>query len=312
MHLPTLPLDIDAAGGGPPPAPDGIGVDLPAPDAAPAVSSGAAEAMLLPAGQVPDPTRPRTALDTWHALLASHLAARPNAVGAVGTIYPACTVGDIRRAALRFSRELCLPRYDLANLTATRAAWRDALERIRVLVAALPWSAAYPDSERFWLGDSLALAQRLAAVDVRRNRLVGASADGLAQAAGVGDPLTTYSDLRAYFLARRLTRTDDTGWRYPETTVGDARQLVALVDVELRKVADAPPGSATADFLVGRLDGWHRAAAAVEAARGEPADRLYADNRALWRAYRKLAIALSVAYDLSARYRQPFATPVQR
>ena len=313
MLLPTLPLDLDASGTGHPPEPAAVGVEpAPAPAAAPEVAPSAAEAVLLPVGQVPDPTQPRTALDTWRALLASHLAARPNVVGAVGSIYPACTAGDIRRAALRFSRELCLPRYDLANLTATRAAWREALERIRVLVAALPWSAAYSDSERFWLGDTLALAQRLAAVDVRRNRLVNAGADGLAAAVGVGDPLTTYGDLRAYFLARRLARTDDTGWRYPETTVGDARQLVALVAVELRKVVDAPPGSATADFLVGRLDGWHRAAAAVEAARGEPADRLYADNRALWRAYRKLAIGLSVAHDVVAHQRQPWLTSVPR
>lgn len=304
MHLPLLPLDVRAAAAVP--APGAAAVDAGA-AATPDVLPAALPDVSLPDAPVPDPTRPRTALDTWHALIAAHLAARPAAVSAAGEVYPACTCGDIRRAALRFSRELCLPRYDLANLTATRAAWRDALERVRALAATAPWGGPYPESERFWLGDARALAQRLAAIDARRNRLVNVDADGLTRAVGVGDPLTTYTDLRAYFLARRLSRTDR-GWRYPETTVGDVRQLVRLVELEVAKaVAVAPPGSDAHDVIVGRLGPWHQAAAAVEAARHLPVDQTYPDNLALWRAYRKVAIPLSVAYDVARADRNPFA-----
>lgn len=303
MHLPLQPLDVRA---------DGAVRPAGAVDAAGAAPVDAIPDVTLPDAPVADPTRPRTALDTWNALLTAHLAARPAAVSAAGEVYPACTSGDIRRAALRFSRELCLPRYDLANLAATRAAWRDALERIRALAATVPWGGPYPESERFWLGDTRALAQRLAAVDARRNRLVNADADGLTHAVGVGDPLTTYTDLRAYFLARRLSRTDR-GWRYPETTVGDVRQLVRLVELEVAKaVAVAPPGSDAYEVIVGRLGPWHEAAAAVKAVRDLPADRVYAGNLALWRAYRKVAIPLSVAYDLARadRSRNPYAALV--
>ena len=307
MHPPLQPLDVRADGAV-------LAAGAAAVDAGAVAASDALPAVLpdvsIPDAPVPDPTRPRTALDTWHALIGAHLAARPAAVSAAGEVYPACTSGDIRRAALRFSRELCLTRYDLANLTATRAAWRDALERVRAIAATLPWGGPYPESERFWLGDARALAQRLAAVDARRNRLVNVDADGLTRAVGVGDPLTTYTDLRAYFLARRLTRTDR-GWRYPETTVGDVRQLVRLVEVEIGKaLAVAPPGSDGHEVIVGRLGAWHQAAAAVEAGRHLPADRTYPDNLTLWRAYRKVAIPLSVAYDLARADRNPFADRV--
>ncbi len=259
------------------------------------------------------PAPPPTALDTWHALLTAHLAARPGAVSAAGEVFPESTVGDVRRAALRFSRELCLPRYDLANLTATRAAWRDALARVHAQCAAVPWGAVYPANEQFWLGDARALAQRLAAVDVRRNRLIDASPGGLARAAGAGDPLTTYSDLRAYFLARRLTRTDDRRWRFPETTVGDVAQIVRIVNDEVRRIlAAAPAGSSARAVLDGHLEPWARIAAAVRATgRGLADDQVYPANVELWRAYRKVAIPLSVARDVAREdARRPFVHQV--
>ncbi len=253
-----------------------------------------------------------TALDVWHAILGAHLAARPSALTPTGEAYPETTLGDVRRAALVFSRELCQPRYDLANLTDTRAAWRDALARVQGTAAIVPWDAPYPSNPQFWLGDTRALAQRLAAVDVRRNRLVNARPDGLAQAVGAGDPLTTYLDVRAYFLARRLTRTDERAWRYPETTVGDVVQIVRIVDGEIARVVGTSRSPEVREFLLSHLPRWRAAAASVPAAaRTQPHDAPYVDNANLWRAYRRVSIPLAVARDATnSESRNPFTAPV--
>ena len=86
------------------------------------------------------------------------------------------------------------------------------------------------------MSDALALAQRLAEVDRRRNR----QRDGLDLDAFLGDrsdALTTWQDLRAYFLDRRLVRHDGRGGRYPETTVSDVEQVVRIRTGETGKDA---------------------------------------------------------------------------
>ena len=253
-----------------------------------------------------------TALDTWQAILAAHLAARPNAVALTGETYPETTLGDVRRAALQFSRELCQPRYDLANLTGTRAAWRDALARIQASAATVPWEAPYPSNPQFWLGDSRALAQQLAAVDVRRNRLTNVRPDGLSLAVGTGDPMTTYLDLRAYFFARRLVRVDDRGWRYPASTVGDVVQVVRIVEGEIATASRASRNPLVVELIAGHLPRWGEAAAAVNAtARVQPSDAPYHDSETLWRAYRRVSIPLAVAHEAAAEEkRNPFVQRV--
>ena len=247
------------------------------------------------------------AVDLWRFLMHAHLAARNAGASVDGEPYPETSVGDVRRAALRFSRALCLPRYDGANLRATRDAWRDACARVEALAAALPWSSPYPENERFWLSDTLALAQRLAEVDRRRSR----NGDGLDLAASLGDrsdALTTWQDLRAYFLARRLARHDGRGLRYPETTVGDVRQIVDLYEVDAKKVlaslVDAPEARRA---VVRQLAAWREVAAAVEdhAAR-LPATAAYPDNLRFWQATKKLALWLTTGAEV-ARERAPWS-----
>lgn len=261
---------------------------------------GALESPPLAASSREPTATAATALDVWREILAAHLAARPNAVTAAGDAYPETSHGDVRRAALVFSRELCRPRYDFARLGDTRAAWREALARIHVTAAHLPWDAPYPSNPQFWLSDTRALAQRLAAVDVRRNRLINAQPDGLVHAVSGGDPLTTYLDLRAYFFPRRLVRTDR-GWRYPETTVGDVAQIVRIVDAEIARELHDARNPLVVELIEGRLAPWRAAASAVRAAvRVQPSDTPYADNLTLWRAYWRLSGSLAVAHEASA------------
>lgn len=239
------------------------------------------------------------AWDLWQGLMSGYLDTRNAAPSTDGEAFPETTVGDVRKASLALSRELCLPRYDFADLAATRAAWRDALARINRLCAALPWTAPYPENERFWLSDSLALAQRLAAVDTRRNAMV-ARDDGVLTLVADSDPLTTWQDLRAYFIARRLVRLDERKWRYPETTVGDVRQVVRLLDQHVNDALDRLPATAyERGWLLGHVRRWRPIADAVKAhARQRSADDSYADNAAFWRESRKVAIALSTIHDL--------------
>jgi hypothetical protein len=239
------------------------------------------------------------AWDLWQGMLASYLDTRNAAVSDSGDTFPETTAGDVRKASLALSRELCLPRYDFADLTATRAAWRDALTRVHALCASVPWRAPYPENERFWLTDALALAQRLAAVDARRNAMV-ARADGVLTLVAESDPLTTWQDLRAYFLGRRLGHLDDRTWRYPETTVGDVRQVVRLLNQHVTEIVDRLPAeSHERGWLLGHVRRWRPAADAVKAhARQHHADDTYPENAAFWRASRKIAIALSTAHEL--------------
>ena len=237
------------------------------------------------------------AFDLWSGLFGAYLGTRNAAVSATGETYPETTAGDVRRTALAFSRELCLPRYDFADLAATRAAWRDALTRVHALCASLPWDAPYPENERFWLSDSLALAQRLAAVDARRNGIVESAQGSLLVAGDRSDPLTTWQDLRAFFLARRLNRSDDRGWRYPETTVGDQRNVVGVLDEDLRDtIAPLSTGSPVLGFVLRYARRWRPIADEVkERARRENLDQTADDNARFWREARRLAVGLSAA-----------------
>jgi hypothetical protein len=241
------------------------------------------------------------AWDLWQSLFGSYLETRNAAVSTTGEAFPETTAGDVRKASLVLSRELCLPRYDFADLIATRAAWRDALARIHTLCASVPWNAPYPENERFWLSDSFALAQRLAAIDERRNVIVGTVGGVLTILGDRSDPVETWQDVRAFYLARRLVKTDDRGWRYPETTVEDARSLVHVLDTDVHQtVASLPSGSPILAWLVGHARRWRPISDAVTAhAREHAADALYPDNARLWHAARRIAIALSSARKVS-------------
>jgi hypothetical protein len=239
------------------------------------------------------------AWDLWQGLLGSYLDTRNAAQSASGETFPETTAGDVRKASFAFSRELCLPRYDVADLAATRAAWRDALARVHASCVAVPWNAPYPENERFWLSDSLALVQRLAAVDGRRNAM-RARADGVLSLVADSDPLTTWQDLRAYFVERRLIRIDEDKWRYPETTVGDVAQVVRLLEHHEADIVDRLPAEThERGWLLGHVRRWHSVADAVKAyARQHASDDIYPGNAGLWRESRRVAIALSTAYDL--------------
>ncbi|HVV84770.1 MAG TPA: hypothetical protein VHE35_17010 [Kofleriaceae bacterium] len=245
-------------------------------------------------------TRARTALDLWSTLLARYLATRAPGASASGEPFPETSAGDVRRVAVEFSRQLCLPQYDFADLSATRAAWRDAEGRVTAICRAVPWSAVYPENERFWLSDALALAQRLAAIDIRRNSLVE-SRDGVLTLLGDrSDPLTTWQDLRAYFLARRPIASDR-GWRYPETTVSDVAQIAHILDEDLRAtMALGPAGTDAARALAVRVAPWRAVARDVHTfARQHPREAVYPDNARFWRAARSLAIWMSVGVDVA-------------
>lgn len=241
-----------------------------------------------------------TALDLWDHLFSSHLAVRNAAASATGEAYPETNVGDVRRAALALSRALCLPRYDGADLRATRAAWRDACVRVEAVASGRPWAAPYPENERFWLSDALALAQRLADVDRRRNR----QRDGLDLDAFLGDrsdALTTWQDLRAYFLGRRLVRHDGRGGRYPETTVGDVTQIVQVFEADAARVlAELTGRPAARRTIAGHVAAWQVVARAVaaHAAHLSPT-AIYPDNAAFWQASKKLALWLSTGADVT-------------
>jgi hypothetical protein len=241
------------------------------------------------------------AWDLWQDLYGSYLETRNAAVSATGESFPDTTTGDVRKASLVLSRELCLPRYDFADLVATRAAWRDALARIHTLCASVPWSAPYPENERFWLSDSFALAQRLAAIDERRNAIVGTIGGVLTILGDRSDPVETWQDVRAFYLARRLVKTDDRGWRYPETSVEDAHSLVHVLNTDVSEtVAALPSGSPIQTWVLGHVRRWRPIAEAVKAhARENDGDAPYPDNARLWHAAKRIAIALSSARNVA-------------
>jgi hypothetical protein len=241
------------------------------------------------------------AYDVWQDLLTSYLDTRNVGVSDVGEAYPETAVGDVKRAMLVLSRELCRPRYDFANLIAARAAWNDAVARATAVCSQLSWNDLYPENERFWLSDALALAQRLAVVDTRRNAIVE-DHQGLIRMLGERtDALTTWNDLRHFLMRRRSCRVDGRGMRYPEATIGDVLQVTQILDEELHRVVELL-GDAEAPYgWYGTVRGWREALARVgAAARGRVLESTYIDNERFWRDSKRFAIRLSAYRDLLA------------
>jgi len=143
-----------------------------------------------------------------------------------------------------------------------------------------------------------------------------ARADGVPSLVADSDPLTTWQDLRAYFLGRRLGHLDDRKWRYPETTVGDVRQVVPLLDQHASEIVERLPAeSHERGWVLGHVRRWRPVADAVKAhARQHDAEDTYPDNAAFWRASRKIAIALSAAHELlrTPGYLERFAERAER
>ena len=241
-----------------------------------------------------------TALDAWQSLLTTYLGARPVGVSADGEAFPETTTGDVRRIALLLSRELCRPRYDGANLTATRDAWREAVARATSLCAQRAWVDPYPENERFWLSDALALAQRLSAVDVRRNGLI--TDEHGSPVLMVGDrvaPLTLWGDLRQFFLGRRTLRRSATAgrFRYPDTTVGDVVQVATIFDdATKRTAAFATPRRDLRQRYDAATALWRTASQRVASvAKDRAALEVYPENERFWlRDTKRLATWLSV------------------
>ncbi len=257
------------------------------------------------------------AFDLWQGLLGSHLETRNAAASTSGEAYPETTAGDVRRASLALSRELCLPRYDFADLTATRAAWRDALTRVHALCARVPWSALYPENERFWLSDALALAQRLAAVDARRNGITHDAANDLQLVGDHSDPIALWNDLRQFFLARRLVRrgTKATrggeGFRYPETNVRDVAQVVQTIGAASAQAAPLlgqHPELRTRYERLARA-WWDTVERVSQQSEGRARGDVYPDNERFWLAdTKRMALQLSVLRDaVPSGYRFPSA-----
>lgn len=166
-------------------------------------------------------------LPLWHALRSQYQTVRPVTFAPDGESYPETTAGDVRLASIHLSRALCNPRFDHAQLTDARAAWRDALARAAAIVARIGWSAPFPANRRFWLSDSRALAQQLGAVDARRNGITAVA--GQPRVAGAYPDLAVlWNDLRHWYLERRIVRRSR-GLPYPETTVADVREVVRVL-----------------------------------------------------------------------------------
>jgi hypothetical protein len=240
-----------------------------------------------------------TALDTWHGLLTSYLDIRNVGLSDTGEAYPETTAGDVHRISMLLSRELCMPRYDFANLATTRAAWRDAVVRTSMLCDRVAWRDPYPENERFWLSDSLALAQRLAVVDTRRSAIVD-DHHGLIRVRGDrADALTTWNDLRNFLLQRRPVRTDQQSHRYPDATVGDVVQVAQFLNEDLHRTTALIGDRAVPIHWQFEVRRWRQALArVVDTARGHKFDETYADNERFWRDSRRFAIRMSVYRDL--------------
>lgn len=236
-----------------------------------------------------------TALDFWQSLLTSYLDVRNVGVSGADEAFPLTTAGDVQRTAMQFSRQLCLPRYDFADLRVARDAWRDAFTRARSLCADVDWNEVYPENERFWLSDTLALSQRMAAVDNRRNAFI-VDASGLLSVTDTSDdPLTLWSDLRQFYADRRGWRRDHQKLRVPLTLVRDIASVVAIVHAAMLE---------TLGHLVGepQLLELHRRAArqwllavdvVSERSRGLQPTDVYPANADFWRAAGRLMRTMS-------------------
>lgn len=258
------------------------------------------------------------AWDLWQGLMTGYLDTRNAAASASGESFPETSVGDVRKASLALSRELCLPRYDFADLASTRAAWRDALARIDGLCAGLSWAAPYPENERFWLSDSLALAQRLAAIDARRNGIELNERGSLALIGDHSDPLDLWQDLRHFFLARRLVRRGTKavrggeGVRYPETTVRDVAQVTQTLgsaSAHAVPLLRAQPELRTHYEALAR-SWWEVLDRVSQHSKGRSNNDAYPDNEAFWlRDTKRVAIKLSTLRSTARPGAYRFGSP---
>lgn len=240
-------------------------------------------------------------LPLWHALRSQYQTIRPVASAPDGETYPETTAGDVRLASIHLSRALCNARFDHAQLTDVRAAWRDALARAAAILTRVGWDAPHPENRRFWLRDSLALAQRLGAVEARRNGIT--AVDGRPLVAGAYPDLTKlWSDLRHWYLERRVARRSR-GLQYPETTVADVREVARVIsqyagldpsrpyDERLASIGgqllQAVVDQRVASQLVGRWSDatarWRAVLARIEGlARGRADGDTFPDNPRFW------------------------------
>lgn len=244
------------------------------------------------------------AWDVWQHLFGTYLGTRNAGVSLSGEVFPETTAGDVRAASLVLSRELCRPRYDFADLAATRAAWRDALARVHTQCGAVPWAAPYPDNERFWLGDAQALAQRLAAADLRQGGVALDAAGALHLTGDHTDPLALWQDLRQFFVARRPVRRGvghhTQGLRYPETTVRDVAQVAHVLTEASARVAPLVRVHPALRARHARaVCAWHDAVERVaREAAGQGLEDRYPANERFWLVdAKRLALHLSVLRD---------------
>ena len=216
-------------------------------------------------------------LPLWHALRSQYQALRPVIVAPEGDSYPETTAGDVRLASIHLSRALCNPRFDHAQLTDARAAWRDAIARAAAILARIGWNAPFPDNRRFWLSDSRALAQQLGAVEARRNGIT--AVDGRPRVAGAYPDLSVlWNDLRHWYLERRFVRRSR-GHKYPETSVADVREVARL----LTQYAGLDPSRPYEERLAA-VGGQLMSAAVVGRRRIAPLVARWNDATARWRA----------------------------
>lgn len=112
---------------------------------------------------------------------------------------------------------------------------------------------------------------------------------------GYPDAHDLYSDLLTFFAAQRAMKTNALGRKYPETTIADVRQVVALFDERARRADRSALG------MKGVLNAWQlyvAAHASEKALASQERTATFADNDRLWtHELRRLAIRLSAERD---------------
>jgi hypothetical protein len=121
--------------------------------------------------------------------------------------------------------------------------------------------------------------------------------DGAIAVDGRGDGLDLWNALRRYYLARYPSGVGVGGLRYPETTNGDVRAVIAILTRQLGR---------TSTNVAGYDDEARRWGAVAKRAnvamRGAADGDRFADNLQFWtREARRLAVYLAVAPNLPTR-----------
>lgn len=112
---------------------------------------------------------------------------------------------------------------------------------------------------------------------------------------GYADAHDLYSDLLTFFASHRPMKTNAIGRRYPETTVADVRQVVALFDERAKRADRSALG------MKGVLNAWQLyvgAHASEKTLADKELNATFSDNNGLWtHELRRLAIRLSAERD---------------